>query len=170
MALNVKNKIWLGTLFLFLLLVLTGGLSIYYMAKIKTESKNILHDNYESLLYGHDMQTQLNSFETSRQQSNLQFEKSLQKQEGNITEPNEMEATKAVRKYFTEFTKGDTSRQNIKNLQKELQSILTLNMNAIKEKNAQAENTAEEAFAIIIALAVIVFIIAFTFTINFPSV
>ena len=56
MALNVKNKIRLGTLFLFLLLILTGGVSIYFMTKLKKESNNILRDNYESLSYGHTMQ------------------------------------------------------------------------------------------------------------------
>ena len=42
MAVSVKKKIWLGTLFLFLLLLLTGGVGIYYMAKLKTEGKNVL--------------------------------------------------------------------------------------------------------------------------------
>ena len=46
MALSVKKKIWLGTLFLFFLLLLTGGAGIYYMARLKTEGKNILQDNY----------------------------------------------------------------------------------------------------------------------------
>ena len=43
-------------------------------------------------------------------------------------------------------------------------------MQAIQKKNDKAEKTAEEAFTLIIALAVIVFIIAFTFILNFPSV
>ena len=59
MALSVKKKIWLGTLFLFLLLLVTGGVGIYYMAKLKTEGKNVLQDNYESLSYCHTMQQQL---------------------------------------------------------------------------------------------------------------
>ena len=65
MALSVKNKIRLGTLFLFLLLILTGGFSIYFMSKLKAEANNILRDNYKSLSYCHTMQQQLNPFETS---------------------------------------------------------------------------------------------------------
>ena len=83
MALNVKNKIRLGTLFLFLLLILTGGASIYFMSKLKTEANNILTDNYESISYGHTMQQQLNSFETSYAQSVKEFETFA----ASITEP-----------------------------------------------------------------------------------
>src|SRR5436190_15776197 len=97
MRLNVKNKFWLGTLFLFLLLVITGGVSIYYMAQMKAEAKNILHDNYESLSYGHTMQQQLNSFGTDYQLSVTQFESALKLQEKNITELGEMQRTGLLR-------------------------------------------------------------------------
>ena len=86
MALNVKNKIRLGTLFLFLLLILTGGASIYFMSKLKAEAMNILRDNYKSLSYGHTMQKQLNSMETSYDQSIQRFDSALNLQENNITE------------------------------------------------------------------------------------
>ena len=59
MALSIKNKIRLGTLFLFSLLVLSGGLSIYYLIKLKNDTANIIKDNYETLEYSHDMQRQL---------------------------------------------------------------------------------------------------------------
>ncbi|MCW3090036.1 MAG: histidine kinase [Ferruginibacter sp.] len=170
MRLNVKNKIWLGTLFLFMLLVITGGVSIYYMAQMKAEAKNILHDNYESLLYGHTMQQQLDSVEIDYERSIKQFENALQQQEKNVTEPGEKQGTSLLRSYFNNFKKGDTSKQNIKHIQAELQSVLNLNMQAIQRKNDKAEKTAEEAFTLIIALAVIVFIIAFTFILNFPSI
>ncbi len=74
MALNVKSKIWLGTLFLFLLLLLTGGIGIYYMFKIKSESKNILQDNYETLSYCHTMQQHLINLRDNYDESVKQFE------------------------------------------------------------------------------------------------
>ena len=85
MALSVKNKIWLGTLFLFLLLLVTGGVGIYYMAKLKTEGKNVLQDNYESLSYCHTMQQQLNNSDGSYIQSLQKFEEALKLQENNVT-------------------------------------------------------------------------------------
>ena len=63
MALSVRNKIWLGTIFLFLLLLLTGGAGIFYTATLKSESKAVLKDNYESLLYCYEMQQQLDSID-----------------------------------------------------------------------------------------------------------
>src|SRR5690348_16879906 len=131
MALSVKKKIWLGTLFLFLLLLLTGGAGIYYMAKLKTEGKNILQANYESLQYCHTMQQQLSTVEINYIESLKNFGDALKKQEINTTEPGEKEATTELRFYFEKIKKGDTIQQNFKGIQNQIQQILALNMQAI---------------------------------------
>lgn len=170
MKLNVKNKIWLGTLFLFLLLLLTGGVSIYYTVKIKSESKNILQDNYETLSYCHTMQQRLINLGANYNQSIKQFDSALSKQEKNITEPGEETTTNNVRILFTKLKSGDTTRQTIRSIEAELQTILALNMNAIQIKNTKAGTTADNALSIIIFLGGMVFLISLTFIINFPSV
>lgn len=170
MALSVKKKIWLGTLFLFLLLIITGGVSIYYMAKLKAEGKNVLQDNYESLSYSHSMQQQLNNSERGNTQSINKFEEALKKQENNITEPGEGKVTTNLRAYFDRLKKGDTTQSNKESIQGQIQSILTLNMQAIEKKSIIAQKTAEDALTIIISLGGLVFLIAFTFIINFPSI
>ncbi len=38
MAMSIKYKIRAGTIFLFLLLALTGGMSIYYLIKMRKEA------------------------------------------------------------------------------------------------------------------------------------
>ncbi len=170
MILNVKNKIWLGTLFLFMLLLITGGAGIYYIAKMKAEAKDILRDNYESVSYAHTMQQQLNNLQTDYGKSVRLFETALRQQENNITEPGEKQATNLLRTYFNQLKKLDTTAQNMKSIQSELQSIIGVNMQAIERKNAKAEKTAGDAFTLIIAIAVIIFVIAFTFILNFPSI
>src|SRR5437762_774163 len=60
---SVKNRIRLGTSFLFLLVLLSGGFSIYYLTKVKQQSKNILRANYESLQGGIGMQSALDSIQ-----------------------------------------------------------------------------------------------------------
>ena len=85
MALTVKNKIWMGTLFLFVLLLLTGGIGIFFMVKIKSDSKNILQDNYETLSYCHTMQQQLASVHNNYRSAINEFGKALAKQQKNIT-------------------------------------------------------------------------------------
>ncbi len=170
MALNVKNKIWLGTLFLFLLLLVTGGVGIYYMAKLKAEGKNVLKENYESLSYCHTMQQQLHSVTINDVHSIKKFEEALKQQEANITEPGERDVTNNLRSDFTTLKSGDTSRQTLKAIEDHLQSVLYLNMQAIQQKSKATEETTDNALTIIITLSALVFLIAFTFIINFPSV
>ena len=170
MALSVKKKIWLGTLFLFLLLLVTGGVGIYYMAKLKTEGKNVLQDNYESLSYCHTMQQQLNNMEGNYVQSLKKFEDALKQQENNITEQGEDKATNDLRSHFNRLKTGDTTHQNIQAIEEQIQSILSLNMQAIQRKSKIAEKTAEDALTIIISLGSFVFLIALTFMVNFPSI
>ena len=170
MALTVKNKIWLGTFFLCVLLLLTGGAGIYYMARLKNEGKNVLKDNYKSLSYCHTMQQQLNRISGYNRASIANFEAALHQQENNITEPGEAKATMLLGNYFDTYKRGDTARQNLISIETQLQTILSLNMTAIQRKSLLAEKTAEDALGIIILLGTLVFLIALTFLINFPSV
>jgi two-component system, NtrC family, sensor histidine kinase KinB len=170
MALSVKKKIWLGTLFMSLLLLVIGGVGIYYMAKLKTEGKNVLKDNYETLYYCHAMQQQLNNTEGNYIQSLKKFEDVLKLQEKNITEQGENKATNDLRIYFNRLKSGDTAHQNMRAIEEQIQYILSLNMKAIQRKSKIAEKTAEDALTLIISLGTFVFLIAFTFMVNFPSI
>ncbi len=170
MSLSVKDKIRLGTVFLFLLLLLTGGVGIFYMSKLKADAKAILQDNYESLTYGHNMQQQLNNFYVQPDSSIKKFEDELNKESKNITEPGEGEAVRLAKIDFDKLKTGDTSIQNIRSLQNEIQKILAVNMQAIQAKNKKAQATADKALMYIVTLAGFVFLISFTFVINFPFV
>lgn len=170
MAINVKKKIWLGTLFLFLLLLITGGIGIYYMAKLKVEGKDVLQQNYNSLSYCHTMHQQMNHFSLDAKTSLHIFDSALQLQEHNITEPGEGYTTKKLRACFTNLLAGDKREKNIQNIEQQIQFLLNVNMQAIQQKSKKAEKTAEDALTIIITLSAIVIMIAFTFIINFPSI
>lgn len=170
MKLTVKKKIWLGTLFLFALILITGGVSIYYTAKLKNNAKNILQANYESLSYCQAMQNEVNNFEKNYYAAANIFESVLRKQENNITEANEKGATITLRKYFDQFKNSDTSKQNVQLIRQQLQQIANLNLLAIRRKNNTAQQSADDALTILIALGGIVFLIAFTFIVNFPSI
>ena len=170
MGLSVKKKIWLGTLFLFLLLILTGGAGIYYTSTLKEEAKAVLKDNYESLSYCQVMQQQLDSFEYQPGRAVVLFERALAAEEDNITEPGEGTATKNLRAYFNQLKEKPANGTNRRLIEAEIQKILSLNMQAINNKNARAQATAEDALTFIIALVAAVFIIAFTFSMNFPSI
>ena len=170
MATSVKNKIRLGTLFLFLLLLLSGGLGIYNLVRLKNDAKMILQNNYESLDYCHIMQRQLDSFTIDRPDALRNFEGALQKQENNITEAGEYDATAALRSAFDNLKKGDTSASLMREMHKQLHFILNANMNAIERKNSKTEIKAKNALTLISLIAGVIFLVAFTFSFNFPSV
>ena len=147
MNFTVKKKIWLGTLFLFLLILITGGVSIYYTAKLKNDAKNVLQDNYVSLSYCQNMYRQLNNSETNYAESFKIFETNLQQQENNVTEPGEKKATTYLRLYFNRFKSGDTSKQNLKQIREQLQSIVSLNMISIKRKKHGSATICNRCFS-----------------------
>ena len=167
---SVKNKIRLGTIFLFLLVVLSGGFSIYYLVKLRNQSKNILKANYESIQYGHQMQAALDSIGDHKRAFLDTFETQLRKQESNITEPGETAATADLRNAFENLKKGDSSAQNIDQINYYLQRILLLNMTAIKNKNEKAETSVESGLTLLIIVVTFIFIIGLTFSYNFPSI
>src|SRR6187401_1937891 len=94
---SVKNKIRLGTIFLFLLVISSGAFSIYYLVRLKEQSKNVLKANYESIQYCHGMQKALDSILDNKKPFIDSFEIQLRQQEENITEPGETAATQNLR-------------------------------------------------------------------------
>lgn len=168
---SVKNKIRLGTLFLFLLLLFAGGIGIYYLAKLRNDAKATLHNNFESLDYAHTMQRAVDSISFNHTLAVGQFERALLLQESNITEQGEEEATKELRITFNQLkNKGDTSSALQQMIRNRLQTVIELNMNALKVKKMKAEHTAEDALTSISTILALIFIIAVTFSYNFPFV
>ena len=170
MSASVKNKVRLGTIFLFLLVVLSGGFSMYYLLKLRNESRNLLKANYDSLQYGHAMQIALDSIRDNRPGFIDSMERQLKLQEANITEPGETAATGDLRLSFNRLRDGDSSRANMAHINSSLQKILLVNMLAIKTKNENAETAAENASGVLVTIIVFIFIVGLTFTYNFPSV
>ena len=170
MAGTVKRKIRLGTLFFFFLLLLSGGIGIYYLVRLKDDAKLILTNNYESLDYCHTMQRALDSIGTDREKYLVVFDSALKKQERNITEPGEQNATVSLREQFQLLSKGEKALISRNKIDEQLQTILAVNMTAIEKKNKIAEATAEKALTYISIISAIIFIVALTFSFNFPSI
>ncbi len=170
MAGSVKNKIRIGTIFLFLLVVISGAFSIYYLVELRNQSKNVLKANYESLQYCHEMQKALDSIGHNKTAYLDSFQAQLKKQETNITEPGETEATRDLRRSYEKMKNGDSSSQTIDEIKFQLQKILLLNMIAIKDKGEKADASAEDGMTLLIAVVSLIFIIGLTFTYNFPSI
>src|SRR6478735_6616301 len=125
---SVKNKIRAGTIFLFFLLLLSGGLGIYYVIQLKKEAQQILKNNYESLSYAHAMQQSLDSIISGQPGAIEHFGNQLRLQRRNITEPGEIEATDSVARGFKKLQSGDYSQEALNMIRLGLRSILSLNM------------------------------------------
>lgn len=167
---SVKTKIRTGTLFLFALLLLTGGIGIYYLVQLKKDAQQILYNNYESLEYAHVMQQSLNNLNIDSVVALENLTNALSKQEKNVTEPGEKEATTALRQAFDKWRNGDTSIKTRNDINQAIQQILFVNMKAIQHKNKIAEQTAANALTYISLIAALIFLIAVSFAYNFPSI
>ena len=170
MSVNIKNKVRLGTIFLFLLLALSGICSIYYLVTLKNVSKNILKNNYESLVYCGNMQAALDSVQQNKSELSIFFDTILRREEKNLTEPGEKETATNLRAMFIKWQGGERTDENYSAIKKDIGRILLLNMQAIERKNKLSEKSSESATSIIIVIVVITLIIGITFAYNFPFV
>lgn len=170
MAIKLKTKVALGGLFLFALLILVGAVSFFYFNRLAEDSKEIVKNNYETLNYSRDMLTELdmlNSKDSIREFSN--FEKHLQLQEANITEPGEKEMTESLRKHFNQLKQPGLTDSLPSLIHKDISSIMKVNLQAIDKKNQAVQASAQQAKTIITICLTVCLLLGFTFLFNFPS-
>lgn len=168
MAIKLKTKVALGGVFLFALLILVGAVSFYYFNRLSDESKAIVKANYETLNYSREMLNELDSF--SKNTDGLEtFEKKLQLQENNITEPGEKEITASLRKNFNVLKDKGRNDSLLSLIRSDISHIMQINLQAIDKKNQAAQRSAEKAKTIITIILTVCILIGFTFIFNFPS-
>lgn len=168
MAKKLKTKVALGSIFLFILLIIVGAVNFYYLNRISDESSQIVKDNYETLSYSRLMLNELNTLADSAGAYD-KFDQTLRLQEKNITEPGEKEMTASLRKNFDKLKKDgrlDSLPQLIRN---DIGNIMQVNLDAINKKNQLAQASAEKAKTVITICLTVCLLLAFTFLYNFPS-
>lgn len=163
---TLRSKIALGTVFLFLMLLLIGGLSSYYISVQKNLTEAVLKDNYESLNYCHGMLAAMNREKMAQLTINRPFTQYLTLQEKNVTEKGEAQATAALRQAFTRLPLDSSA---VLAMRSNILKILQINMQAIQRKNNAAIRSAQQARLYISTLSGILFLLAFTFVLNFPG-
>lgn len=169
MTVKLKTKVTLGVVFLFALLILVGGTSFFYLHKATTEQQDILKDNYKSLDYTRNMLQALNDSAGHQAGKKSLFEKNLQSQEANITEPGETLATRELRKHFNLSASHPDSTELEALIRNDISSIMQINLMAITEKNKLLSQNAANAKFIITLLLTLCALVGFTFVFNFPG-
>lgn len=166
---RLKTKLILGLGFLFAEIVSFGILSIYYINGLSAGTQNVLSNNYESLAYANNMLRALESISAGRDSIRL-FEDNLKKQEGNITEEGEGNATVQLRRGFEQLKNEPANPASFSVIRQALIRIQDVNEAAIRRKNTEVGHAGESAKLWISAIFTILTLISFSFIFNLPRV
>jgi len=166
---RLKTKLSASLIFLFLVIVLFGVLGIFYINKLSNDAQLILKNNHESLVYSNNMLSALENIKT-RKDAIQNFSDNLKKQQNNITEIGEKEATDELTKNFNELLANPDDPSNYGEIRQSIIQIQQLNEMAILRKNSIANKTAETAKVILAVIFTILTLIAFTFIYNLPGI
>ncbi len=168
MTLRIKDKLRLGLLFLFGLVLLLAALGIGFVYQLQKDSGAILRDNYRSLEYVRDMQRVVDGLDEQREVDTEPFSENLRLEEANITEVGEGETVRHLRREWEAYRR-DSLPARLPRLRQALFRIQDLNMQAIVRKNDAAADSARTATLVIGLLGTFCVLIAFSFVVNFPS-
>jgi len=171
---KIRKKLFLGFGLLFVVVLFFGVVSMYYVEEISETAKVTLKNNYETLTFTRDMRSVLdeNDLPLSSKAAEA-FDVALKKQENNITEQGEKEATAGVRNGFRLLINPSVSidqklraERNVRSL---LKTIEGMNMQAIVQKNNTTHATVNKATLYLGAMGFITFLILFVLIANFPG-
>ena len=166
MKIKARLTLWVGLLFILIVsLALIGAAQINAISK---DTKNILVANYNTLDYVRQMLIALDGLKTDSTAAGT-FKTNLEKQQKNITEMGEKEATENVIIHFDQLANHPSDTNLPKLIRKDLHDIMKLNMQAIDRKSKLAENSAKNATVWIAVTGTLCFMIAFTLLINLPG-
>lgn len=163
---KIKTKLTLGVGLLFFLILLLSTVSARYLIALKSDTENVLVDNYRTLEYSRNM---LNSLENGTEEDLKKLEENLIKQENNTTEINENDVTQELRKHFNLFKQNQKEEVIKSEIRKDIFELMDMNMQSIQRKSEMAKQTANKAVFWIAITGALCFLIAFVLLINLPS-
>lgn len=99
---KLKTKLTVGLMFLFIVILLFAIVGILSINRLGRDTALVLKNNHESLMYCNNMLKALETIKIRKDAVQV-FDDNLKKQENNITEEGEKEATAELRKNFSEL-------------------------------------------------------------------
>src|SRR5258708_31028403 len=142
MSIRLKTKLTVGLVFLFCVIVLFGVLGLFYINRLSTEGRLVLQNNHESLVYCNRMLQSLEDLQTDKNVL-AAFWENLQKQQKNITEVREKEATDDLARNFNELRVNPVATTNFSKIPRSIYKIQTSNKWAMVRKNPAEKKTAK---------------------------
>lgn len=198
MKLSIRTKFALGMGFMFVIILVLIGFSAFYMNKLSNKTGAILKENFVSVVYAREMSDGLENinqeittgFLTNRnldsaliQREFDAFDKSLQLEKGNITEPGEEELVAEIETGFVAYRdsivkfKGSIPsvdhmiyfQKKLKVLSQQIVLLSEMNGKAIELKTDDAKVSSKKAVTGMTILGSFCFLIALSFTYSFAS-
>jgi PAS domain S-box-containing protein len=166
---KIKTKLNLSVGLLFLLIIILTLVSAFYVFLIKKDTENILKANYNTLEYSRSMLLSLDKINDDERKAIATFETNLDKQNKNVTEVGEENATLNLQKSFNVLKTNSTDEVLKSQIRQDIFEIMKLNMMAIKQKSDVAKHTAETANLWIAITGALCFLIAFNLLVNLPN-
>lgn len=161
---TLKKKLILLLSVLFLVIITSIGLSGYFVNRLAENSREIVNDNYRSLVYVKEMQQVLDKMLAAIDQPTAinpeieDFQTLLGQQAANITETGEATLTEKLAAHFREIRQQlndaatqpnrydpDALRQPIFDAKDILNTIFQLNEKAVEVRNQNAAKAADDA-------------------------
>ncbi len=183
---TLKKKLILLLSVLFMVIITSIGLSGYFVNRLAENSREIVNDNYRSLVYVQEMQQildqvlmKINSSASFNQEIN-HFKTVLDQQSANITETGEATLTDKLNLYYQDIQQhlnpsdltappanNTAIRQSIFEAKNSLNTIFKLNEKAVEMRNQKAATAADDAilFSSLFALTAILVTIFYIFQI-----
>lgn len=166
---KIKAKVAWGVFSLFALILIIGGLGIFYLHQLANDSKNIIRNNYETIQYTTRIISAIDSLGIDSAMALASIKKNLSLQESNITEPGEEYVTKQLRRDIELLLLNPMDSSMHLSIRQHAIATQGLNMAAIVRKNTFAQETANRAITYVLIIGSVFGIIAFTFILNFPG-
>ncbi|MGZ3776076.1 MAG: HAMP domain-containing protein [Mucilaginibacter sp.] len=171
---KIKQKIRLGLGLIFIVVLFFGVISIYFISQLSNSSKVILKNNYETLSFTREMRAVLDENKLPlTDAAKTAFNTQLIKQEHNITEKGEREATAQVRASFNTMRSGTTMPAQQEAAEHDartaLRTIEGLNMHAIVVKTDAAQASVNNAVLILGIVCCFTFLLLFSFSVNISA-
>lgn len=163
---KIKTKLTLGVGLLFLMIIIVSIVGAFNINALKNDTENILTANYNSLEY---CRTILDAIENKTGDSWQNLERDLNKQEQNITEIGEAEATEQIRINFEQLKLNPENFEATIKIRNAVFTVMDMNMEAIQRKSDFAQQTANKAMLWIGVSGTLCFLIAFVLLVNLPS-
>jgi len=166
---RLKTKLSAGLIFLFTVILVFGILGIVSINRLSKDANQVLENNHESIVYANNMLKALDNIKIQKDAIQI-FEESLSKQEKNITEIGEKEATQELRRNFNELKANPDDPSNYPEIRSSLTKIFDLNEMAILRKHNAAQHTADNAKLWLTTIFTILILVSFTFIFNLPGI